>query len=526
MNPDLAAVASARAMAHGEQLARSARKFPNKAALRSDGRSTTFAELDTRARAVATGLAERGIEKGDRVLVLMRNREETVEAFYGLNRLGAIVVPVNYRLSGPEIDYIAADSGAAGLIVEDALAAGVEHLLRSGGPGVRIAVGAEVPGTEQWSDLVSAEPADTDHGVSEHDPAFILYTSGTTGRPKGAVLTHLNLLMNSLTMMSETAMSGSDDVWLCGNPLFHIAGVNWLHPHILAGATSVLTPLGSFDAGHAVDLLEGERVTGCYFVPSQWQDICAVPGVQERDFALRRITWGASMAPPSVLAAISETFPGVPIYNCFGQTEMSGLTCILKGEDAVTHRGSVGKPVMHIEARIVDDDMQEVGVDEVGEIVYRGPTTLREYWNAPEATAEAFAGGWFHSGDLCRIDADGYIWVVDRKKDMIISGGENIYSAEVEAVIDAHPLVREVAVVGAPHPRWVETPVAVIVAVDDANRPTPEDIISWCQARLASYKKPTSVLFVDSLPRNANGKVLKRALRDELISVDAAVLPA
>jgi len=211
---------------------------------------------------------------------------------------------------------------------------------------------------------------------------------------------------------------------------------------------------------------------------------------------------------------MADTFPGVPNYNAFGQTEMSSVTCVLLGEDAVRKMGSVGTPVMNVEVRIVDDEMKDCGVDEIGEIVYRGPTVMQGYWNKPEATEEAFRGGWFHSGDLVRRDAEGYIYVVDRKKDMIISGGENIYSAEVEAAIDAHPGVREVAVIGIAHERWVETPCAIIVPVDPANPPSQQDIIDWCKDRLASYKKPTKVVVTEVLPRNASGKVLKTRLRE------------
>jgi acyl-CoA synthetase (AMP-forming)/AMP-acid ligase II len=212
---------------------------------------------------------------------------------------------------------------------------------------------------------------------------------------------------------------------------------------------------------------------------------------------------------------MADTFRGVANYNAFGQTEMSSVTCVLLGEDAVAKMGSVGKPVVNVEARIVDDQMVDVAVGEPGEIVYRGPTVLQGYWNNPEATAEGFAGGWFHSGDVCRMDEDGFIFVVDRKKDMIISGGENIYCAEVEAVIDAHPNVKEVALIGIPHERWVETPRAIVVAVDPGDPPSEEDVIKFCRERLASYKKPTSVVVVDELPRNASGKILKTVLRDE-----------
>jgi acyl-CoA synthetase (AMP-forming)/AMP-acid ligase II len=194
---------------------------------------------------------------------------------------------------------------------------------------------------------------------------------------------------------------------------------------------------------------------------------------------------------------------------------MSSVTCVLKGEDAVRKMGSVGKPIVNIEARLVDEDMDDVAVGEVGEIVYRGPTVLQQYWGKPEATDDAFTGGWFHSGDLCKMDDEGYITVVDRKKDMIISGGENIYCAEVEAVIDAHPGVAEVALIGLPHERWVETPRALIVATDPSAPPSEQEIIEWFKGRLASYKKPTSVVVIDALPRNASGKVLKTQLRAE-----------
>jgi acyl-CoA synthetase (AMP-forming)/AMP-acid ligase II len=224
--------------------------------------------------------------------------------------------------------------------------------------------------------------------------------------------------------------------------------------------------------------------------------------------------WGGSSAAPSTLQAMAATFPGVPTFCAFGQTEMSSVTCLLRGEDAIRKMGSVGKPVMNVEYRLVDDDMQDVPRGGVGEIVYRGPTVFQGYWRNPAATAEAFAGGWFHSGDLCREDEEGYLYVVDRKKDMIISGAENIYSAEVEAVIDAHPKVAEVALIGVPHPKWVETPVAIIVAADPADPPTEAEIVEHCRAHLASYKKPSRVVVVDALPRNASGKILKTQLRE------------
>jgi fatty-acyl-CoA synthase len=289
--------------------------------------------------------------------------------------------------------------------------------------------------------------------------------------------------------------------------------VSSLLPCLLLGGTCVIMPSGHFDATELVDVIERERVTCCFLVPTQWREICAVPRVGERCASLRQIAWGGSNAPIAVLESMAKAFPGVATFNTFGQTEMSPLTCVLRGHDAIRKMGSVGTPVPNVEVRIVDDDMVDVPDGDIGEIVYRGPTVMLGYWNDPRATEEAFAGGWFHSGDLVRRDAEGFITVVDRKKDMIISGGENIYSAEVEAVVGQHPGVDEVAVVGMPHPRWVETPVAVIVPAPGAEIPTMDDITVWCRERLASYKKPTAVVIVDALPRNASGKVLKHVLR-------------
>ncbi len=518
---------AARRMSHGEQLARQARKTPGAIAFKFEDEVLTFAELDHRVTRLAQALRQRGVKQGDRLAVLMTNRLAVVESYLAGCRLGAVVVPVNFRLAADEVVYIIEDAGAAALIVDAGLA-GLAGTVRArlAGPGrgavgtlraCLVTDGAESeagPGAEAYGSALSEasdEPLMID--VAETDPAFLMYTSGTTGRPKGAVLSHFNLVMNTFNMMLTMGITGDDEVWLSGLPLFHIGGLNGILPYLMTGGTSIILPSGQFDPAQVVNLLEAERVTGCYFVPTQWQAICAVPGINQRDLRLRRLSWGASVAPPSVLQSMADTFPGIPNYNAFGQTEMSSVTCVLKGEDAVRKMGSVGTPVVNVEARLVDEAMADVAPGDVGEIVYRGPTVLQQYWENPEATADAFTGGWFHSGDLCRMDDEGFIYVVDRKKDMIISGGENIYCAEVEAVIDSHPKVREVALIGIPHDRWVETPRAVIVPADPAQPPTEEEIIEFTKERMASYKKPTSVVIVSELPRNASGKVLKTALR-------------
>ena len=510
-----------RRLSYGEQLARSARKMPDARALKFGEQERSFREFDERVTRLANALAARGVVKGDRVATLAYNALEVVETYMAASRLGAICVPMNFRLVAEEIVYIASDSGAKAVVVDSMLAETVARV-RTEVPTLESCLVFDTDpetagaGAEAYEDVLAESSTEVPWvDVSEHDPAFIMYTSGTTGRPKGAVLSHFNLLINTYNVLATMAISGSDEIFLSGLPLFHIGGLNLISPQILLGGTSVILATGEFDAAKVVDMLEEDKVTGCYFVPTQWQQICEVPGVKGRDLSLKRMLWGASVAPPSVLKAMEEAFPGVPTYNCFGQTEMSSLTCVLLGEDAISKQGSVGTPIVNVEARLVDDEMNDVPKGQAGEIVYRGPTVMQEYWNKPEATAEAFAGGWFHSGDLVREDEDGFMFVVDRKKDMIISGGENIYCAEVEAAIDSHPKVREVAIIGLPHEKWVETPLAVVAPVDAGDPPTEEEVIDWCRQKLASYKKPSRVVIVDELPRNASGKVLKFTLREE-----------
>ena len=467
-------------------------------------RSSTIARHGSRRSSPAGG-----VQPGDRVALLLHNRIEFVEALLACHRLAAVAVPINFRLASDEIDYILGDSGAAALIT-DAADAGVE---------VRMVL--EV-GPEYDAAVASAPPRPTPE-LLDDDVALMCYTSGTTGRPKGALLTHRNLVASTLSWIHEMR-AGQDDVWLSGQPLFHIGGINGLLPFLVLGATVIITPSTTFDPDAMLGLIEAHAVTMCIFVPTQWAAICASDAVLRVDpEQLRVAMWGASSAPRQILEAMERAFPRAAIVSAYGQTEMSGATTLLTGPDSTRKMGSVGKPMLGVELRVVDDDLRDVPADHVGEVVYRGPNVMAGYHAQPEATREAFAGEWFHSGDLARFDEEGYLWLVDRKKDMIISGGENVYPAEVERVLLDHPAVAEAAVIGVPHPRWVETPVAFIVPRGPAE-PGEGELIAHCRQYLAGYKKPSAIILVQELPRNAAGKVLKRHLRETYSDQFSAVM--
>jgi fatty-acyl-CoA synthase len=494
------------------QLARHALMQPDATALRFLGHTTTWAELDRRVTALAGALSRRGVGLGDRVLILMLNRPEFIESFLAANRLGAIAVPVNFRMTPAEIAFLVGDCRGR-VVITEAVLAKVASAVRDIDPTLATVIVAG--GTDDevigYDDLI-AEPGDAPLPVDipNDSPALIMYTSGTTGRPKGAVLTHTNIAGQAMTNLFTFGADINRDVGFIGVPLFHIAGVGNAITPLQLGLPTVIYPLGAFDPGALLDVLETEHVTSMFLVPAQWQVVCAEQRANPRKLQLRVLSWGAAPASDTLLRDMSETFPGTQIYAAFGQTEMSPVTCMLLAQDAIRKLGSVGKVIPTVAARVVDENMNDVPVGQVGEIVYRAPTLMAGYWHNPRATAEAFAGGWFHSGDLVRQDEEGYVWVVDRKKDMIISGGENIYCAEVENALAGHPAIVEVAVIGRPDAKWGEVPVAVAALHTDLDL---GDLDQFLTERLARYKHPKALEIVDALPRNPAGKVLKTELR-------------
>lgn len=496
------------------QLERHAMMQPDAPALRFVGNTMTWADLRRRVAALAGALSGRGVGFGDRVMILMLNRTEFVESVLAANMIGAIAVPLNFRLTPTEIAVLVEDCVAHVMLTEAALAPvaigvrNIQPLLSV----IVVAGGSSQDSVFGYEDLLNEagdvhEPVD----IPNDSPALIMYTSGTTGRPKGAVLTHANLTGQAMTALYTSGANINSDVGFVGVPLFHIAGIGNMLTGLLLGLPTVIYPLGAFDPGQLLDVLEAEKVTGIFLVPARWQAVCTEQQARPRDLRLRVLSWGAAPAPDALLRQMSATFPETQILAAFGQTEMSPVTCMLLGEDAIAKRGSVGRVIPTVAARVVDQNMNDVPVGEVGEIVYRAPTLMSCYWNNPEATAEAFAGGWFHSGDLVRMDSDGYVWVVDRKKDMIISGGENIYCAELENVLASHPDIAEVAVIGRADEKWGEVPIAVAAVTNDDLRI--EDLGEFLTDRLARYKHPKALEIVDALPRNPAGKVLKTELR-------------
>jgi fatty-acyl-CoA synthase len=499
---------------------------PDRTAIRYLDRSTTWRELDERSHAFAAALHRRGVRFGDRVLMAMLNRTEYIEAVLGANLIGAIPVPVNFRMSPAEVGFLVADSGAKVVVTEKLLVPLMDAVSTATGTIDTMIVvdGGDDSAHLDFEALLAEDPSDLPEiDIPEDTVALIMYTSGTTGKPKGAMLTHTNLQAQAVITIAASAGSSDDDVASVVPPIFHIAGLAAFAPVFYRGVRAVIHPLGAFDADAMLDTLEREGTTSVFMVPVQWQAVCAAQQLEPRELALETISWGAAPASDTVLNAMNETFPQALNMTAFGQTEMSPVTCILEGKDALRKVGSVGKVVPAVTARIVDPMMNDVKPGEVGEIVYRGPNLMKGYWQNPEGTSEAFRGGWFHSGDLVREDEDGFLYVVDRAKDMIISGGENIYCAEVENALFGHPKISEAAVIGRAHEKWGEVPVAVVALVDGVDNLTIADIEDFLNENLARFKHPKDLVIVDELPRNASGKVVKHELRKSYGSKDAGL---
>ncbi|MFD9552368.1 long-chain fatty acid--CoA ligase [Nocardia salmonicida] len=487
---------------------------PDKPAIIWPGGSYTYSQLFDRVNAVAAALASKGVRQGDHIALLMQNTPEFIETLYAVNRLGAAFLPLNFRLAPTEWRYILEHGQAKAIVTEAKFEAELAHVIE--GLPLPIALTIDRPETcafDSYHDLIEAHrgaqvaPED----VSADALQRLMYTSGTTARPKGVCITHGNFAWKNLGMLLQFGWNDTE-VTVVGGPLYHVGaldmgGLTTLH----AGGTIILQR--KFDSDNLIALIEEHRATNCWLAPSMVNLVLQSAELHKRDVSsLGLILSGGEKMPEARLKQILDALPGVWFADAYGLTETVSSDSFIDRDHMKSKLGSVGIPLPHQEIRIVNEVGESVPVGAIGEIAVRGPKTFRGYWRDPQATATAIRDGWFHTGDMGRLDADGYLYVEDRKKDMIVSGGENIATPEIERVLYEHESVLEAAVIGHPDAKWGEVPRAYVV-LRDGHTVTAVELITFCRERLAKYKVPRHVQFVSSLPRTPSGKVLKRELR-------------
>lgn len=511
-------------------LERNARRVPDHPAIAEGHRvHATWRDWAGRSAALSAGLrGSLGLTPGDRVAIVMRNRPEYLEAQFAIWRAGLVAVPVNARLHRDEIAFVLTHSGTAVVITDDEHAEDVTALVGTV-PTLRTVVVA--PG-EDWDRLLSASPGPL-VDRAPRDPAWLFYTSGTTGRPKGATLTFRNLLVASLSYYADIDSVSPQDSILQSAPLSHGAGLYGL-PHVAKGATSVVPASGGVDGAEIADLLDRWSGMSLFAAPTMVRRLASDPHVVDANLAhVRTIIYGGAPMYLTDLQHALEVF-GPTLAQIYGQGEAPmTITALSQADHAdrdhpryAERLQSVGVPRTDVEVRVVDPDDRDVPVGEIGEVLVRGDVVMPGYWEEPQATGETLRGGWLHTGDVGAFDEDGYLTLYDRSKDLVISGGMNIYPREVEEALLHHAAVEAVAVTGRPDPEWGEALVAFVVPVDGAAPPSPAELDAACLDRIARYKRPKEYRFLDALPTNNYGKVVKRELRDQLrAEADAASPP-
>jgi acyl-CoA synthetase (AMP-forming)/AMP-acid ligase II len=497
----------------------SAGKYPERTAIISAEGRWTYQAFEDRTNRLAGALLHAGLKKGDRIAILFHNSAYFVESYFAAVKIGLVITPVNFRFTGPEITYVLNDAQPNLLLYgpefETTLRAVRDQLI-----SVHRYVSPQNPATDlavDYEDFLAgggpdiAGPASR---VSENDPCQLMYTSGTTGRPKGATLTHRNVLWNLFNTIHAREDRAGERAIIVG-PLYHTAALNnHLTIQIALGGTSII--VRKFEPESLLRTIESEKATLVSGSPALYNMLLQHPRAHDYDTrSITKCTSGSDKLPMSVKKKLLQFFPNIKgVYDVYGLTEASPGITTLNAADSLRKDGSVGKILPFVDARIVDENHNRVAPGEVGELICRGPNVMQGYHNDPQATAEALQNGWLFTGDLARMDDEGFLYIVDRKKEMIVSGGENIYPREIEEVIIRHPSVADVAVIGIPHPTWGETVKAFVVPVPGL-KIDEKELIDFCKTYLASYKKPTGVAFVPSIPRNPSGKALKRLLREE-----------
>jgi len=500
----------------GQLLTLQANKFPERTAILFENKRFSYREFNQRSNRLAHSLLRFGLRKGERVATLLVNCNHLVETLMGAAKAGGVFTPVNFRLAAEEVLYILNHCEACFFVFGEEFSSLVA-MIRSDLPKVEFFIsvgGSPLPETFDYETLLQESPGhEPERQIFEEDECQMLYTSGTTGRPKGAVLTHGNVLWNLInTLLGREDKEG--EVSLLSGPLYHAAALNnhFIIRVALAG-TSIIVK--HFDPRKVMELIEKEKINVISGAPAMFHLLLNLPEAEKYDTrSILRCTAGASILPDETKRRLMKLFPNAKgVYDVYGATEASPTISVLKAVDSFRKSACVGPPPPFMEVKIVDDRDREVPQGEVGEIICRGPNIMKGYYKDPQATEEALRGGWLHTGDMGRLDEEGFLYIVDRKKDMIISGGENIYPREIEELLFHHPKIHDAAVVGIPDPLWGES-VKAFVVLNPAQSMTEEEIIEYCKKHLASYKKPRSVKFVDSLPRNPSGKVIKTKLRE------------
>lgn len=493
-------------------LGRNASKYPNKVGFIFEDMPYTYDRVLSASTRLALYLKAKGIVRGDKVCTLFYNSMEQAYATFSLLILGAVVVPVNFRFVAAEIAYIAGNSDAKAILYGEEFAEVIAQI-RSQMPSVKFSMNLTKTEAERIAESnFSPKESQFLEGMKPemNDSAFILYTSGTTGQPKGVVLTHSNVTWNQARIIWSSHFT-RDDVMILPMPFFHSGTLGRFLSIVTAGGTIVSWK--NFNAARVLEGITKYKATYLNIVPAMARMILALPGIKAHDVSsLRHLRMGAAMVPDSLVKQASEVFPNSQVHKGYGITENSSSVTTLWGEDVLKKPSSVGLPDYLTEVKIVDADYKDLPPNKVGEIAVRGPCVMKEYYKDAKATAETIRDGWLMTGDLGRVDEDGYLYIVGRKKDMIISGGENIYAAEVEAFLDSHPKVLESAVIGVPHPKWGETVLALLV-LKPGQTLNENEIDEFCVSKMARYKRPRIIRIVDSLIKNAAGKTLKYELK-------------
>ena len=489
----------------------------------TSGKRQTYVQLNERCNQVANSMRDNGLTQGDRVATLLMNGSDFVEIFFGTAKAGGVIVALNWRLVADELSFILSDSGANTLVFGTAFNEVVAELHSRGASATSVTTWVHVGDAADrlefasgYEDLLAQASTDEPEiTTSDDDLLFIMYTSGTTGLPKGVMHSHLTALWSVITG-NTTADTRYTDRYLICLPLFHVGALNPMLSIIHKGGTGVI--MSEFHPVKIWEVFAEERISVTLAVPAMLNFMLSTYNKESHDIShLRWVMSGAAPVPVPLIKAYEAM--GIEIHQVYGLTETCGPGCLISPDDALTRAGSTGKTFFHTEVRVVDEQGNDCAPNEPGEVIISGPHIMTGYWNRPDVTAEAIVDGWLRTGDVAIKDSDGFIYIQDRIKDMIISGGENVYPAEIENVLMAMEGVADAAVIGIPSEKWGESPLAVIVRAND--EVSAQDVIAHCDGKLARFKMPQTVEFTDVIPRNPTGKVLKRVLREQYETASA-----